>query len=51
MNEPADKQKILLASGGPEEDGLLQPREIAELDLKNKLVVLSACQGASGQVF
>jgi len=39
---------ILLAAGGGE-DGLLQTREIADLDLDGKIVVLSACSGIAGQ--
>jgi CHAT domain-containing protein len=39
---------VLLAPGGPEEDGLLQPREIVELDLHGALVILSGCRSASG---
>lgn len=38
---------ILLAAGGGE-DGLLQTREIADLDLDGKIVVLSACSGIAG---
>jgi CHAT domain-containing protein/tetratricopeptide (TPR) repeat protein len=44
------RSAILLAAGGPAEDGLLQPREIATLDLEGKLVVLSACRSASGKL-
>lgn len=48
------RSAIVLAPGGSEatgsnEDGLLQPREIASLDLGGKLVVLSACRSASGR--
>jgi CHAT domain-containing protein len=39
---------VLLAAGGGE-DGLLQAREIADLDLAGKVVVLSACSGIAGE--
>jgi len=39
---------VLLAAGGGE-DGLLQAREIADLDLDGKVVVLSACSGIAGR--
>lgn len=39
---------IILAPG--DSDGFLQPRDIAQLELGGKLVVLSACQSAGGQV-
>jgi CHAT domain-containing protein len=40
----------VLAPGGDDEDGFLQMREILELDLKDKIVILSACRSASGTV-
>lgn len=45
-----DRSAVVLAPGADGEDGLLQPREIAELDLADRAVVLSACRGASGPV-
>lgn len=45
-----ERSAILLSPGAPEEDGLLQIREIVGLDLRGKLVVLSACRSASGEV-
>jgi len=42
------RSAIILAPG--DADGLLQPRDIAQLQLEGKLVVLSACQSAGGQV-
>lgn len=42
------RSAIVLAPG--DADGLLQPRDIAQLKLEGKLVVLSACQSAGGQV-
>ena len=44
------RSAVLLAAGGAKEDGLLQPVEIAALDLTGKLVVLSACDSGKGQV-
>jgi CHAT domain-containing protein len=41
---------VLLAAGAGTEDGLLQAREIEALDLEKTIVVLSACQTASGAV-
>ena len=46
--EAPERSALVLAPGASQEDGLLQPREIAELSLKDALVVLSSCQGASG---
>jgi CHAT domain-containing protein len=40
----------LLLNGSPEEDGLLEAREIAALPLHGDLVVLSACDTARGRV-
>lgn len=44
------RSAVVLAPGAPDEDGLLRPREAAALDLQGALVVLSACQSASGTV-
>jgi CHAT domain-containing protein len=44
------RSAILLGPGAEEEDGFLQSREIAGLDLRGKVVILSACRSASGQV-
>jgi hypothetical protein len=41
---------VLLAPGAAGEDGLLQPRDIAGLDLGDRLIVLSACRAAAGAV-
>ncbi|RYZ44244.1 MAG: CHAT domain-containing protein [Myxococcaceae bacterium] len=46
--ESPERSALVLAPGASQEDGLLQPREIAELKLRDALVVLSSCQGASG---
>ena len=45
-----ERSAVLLASGDGREDGLLQAREIEALDLDGRIVVLSACQTASGAV-
>lgn len=42
------RSALLLAPGSPDEDGLLQFRDIVDLDLRGQLVVLSACQSATG---
>ncbi|HKD12835.1 MAG TPA: CHAT domain-containing protein, partial [Thermoanaerobaculia bacterium] len=43
-----DRSAVLLARGSPEEDGWLRPRDIVNLNLSGQVVVLSACQTASG---
>jgi hypothetical protein len=43
-----DRSAVFLAPGSADEDGWLQPREIAALNLGGQLVVLSACESASG---
>jgi CHAT domain-containing protein len=43
-----DRSAVFLAPGSAAEDGWLQPREIAALDFGGRLVVLSACDSASG---
>lgn len=45
-----ERSAVLLAAGGEGEDGMLQVREIAGLGLRDYVVVLSACRGASGPV-
>jgi CHAT domain-containing protein len=45
-----DRSAVFLTPGGTAEDGWLQPREIAALDLGGRLVVLSACESAGGSV-
>ncbi len=46
--EKPHRSAVVLAPGSVEEDGLLQPREIARLDLGGTLVVLSTCHSATG---
>ena len=48
--EAPERSALVLAPGAEEEDGILQPREIAELQLGGALVVLSSCHSASGAV-
>jgi CHAT domain-containing protein len=43
-----DRAAVFLAPGHGDEDGWLQPGEIAALDLRGRLVVLSACDSAEG---
>jgi CHAT domain-containing protein len=44
------RSAVFLAPGDPHEDGWLQPDEIAALDLRGRLVVLSACESADGSL-
>ena len=48
--EHPERAAVLLAPGAASEDGFLQVREIGDLRLSGQLVVLSACQSASGSV-
>jgi CHAT domain-containing protein/Tfp pilus assembly protein PilF len=41
---------VVLAKGASKEDGLLEAREMLNLDLKADLVILSACQTAEGRI-
>ena len=45
-----ERSAILLAPGADDEDGLLQAREIVNLHLAGRVVILSACSSASGTV-
>ncbi|MCH9651389.1 MAG: CHAT domain-containing protein [Deltaproteobacteria bacterium] len=45
-----DRSCLVLAPGDEKEDGLLHGSEVLDLDLAGGLVVLSACQTATGQV-
>ncbi|MDX1501351.1 MAG: CHAT domain-containing protein [Thermoanaerobaculia bacterium] len=48
--EHPERSAIVLAPGDPDEDGLLQAREIVDLDLSGQLVVMAACRSASGEL-
>jgi CHAT domain-containing protein len=48
--EHPDRSAMVLAPGADTEDGFLQMREIVDLDLSGKTIILSACSGASGAV-
>jgi CHAT domain-containing protein len=45
-----DRSGVYLSPGDSREDGLLQVREIVELDLNGRIVVLSVCESASGEI-
>ena len=45
-----ERSAVFLAPGDDDEDGWLQPDEIAALDLRGRLVVLSACESADGSL-
>ena len=46
--EAPERSAVVLSPGSEAEDGLLQSREISELALDGKAVVLAACRSASG---
>jgi len=46
-----ERAAVMLAPGSPTEDGRLEPREIAHLDLTGKTVVLAGCETSAGPVF
>jgi CHAT domain-containing protein/tetratricopeptide (TPR) repeat protein len=45
-----ERSAVLLSPGSTDEDGMLQIREIVDLDLTGRVVVLTACRSASGTV-
>ncbi len=49
-DEHPERSAVLLAPGNEREDGLLQTREIARLDLHGAMVVLASCRSGSGTV-
>jgi CHAT domain-containing protein len=46
-----ERSAVVLAAGGPMEDGRLEPREIARLGLAGRTVVLAACETSAGAVY
>ncbi|MDX2182289.1 MAG: CHAT domain-containing protein [Bryobacteraceae bacterium] len=46
-----ERSALILEPGSPEEDGLLQAREILDLRLNANLVTLSACETGAGRTF
>jgi hypothetical protein len=46
-----ERSAVVLAPGGPMEDGRLEPREIARLGLGGRTVVLAACETSAGAVY
>ena len=49
-HEHPSRTAVVLSPGAPEEDGLLQIREVVDLDLDGRIVVISACSSAGGTV-
>ena len=49
-DEFPERSAVILTPGGEDEDGRLQIREIVDLDLDGRVIVLSACSSASGAV-
>jgi CHAT domain-containing protein len=49
-HEHPSRSAVLLAPGSEEEDGLLQVREIVDLPLRDKVILLTGCRSASGAV-
>ena len=47
--ENPNRSAVVLSPGNETEDGLLQVREISELELDGRIVVLSACRTAAGR--
>jgi CHAT domain-containing protein/tetratricopeptide (TPR) repeat protein len=45
-----ERSAVFLAPGDDHEDGWLQPAEIAALDLRGRVIVLSACDSADGSL-
>jgi CHAT domain-containing protein len=45
-----ERSAVVLAPGGQDQDGFLQIREIVDLDLAGKVIILSSCRSASGTV-
>ena len=49
-DEVPARSAVVLAPGSADEDGLLQIRDVAGLDLEDMLVVLAGCRSASGKL-
>ncbi len=49
-DEQPQRSAVVLAPDQAREDGLLQAADIVSLPLQRKIVILSACRGASGKV-
>jgi len=45
-----ERSAVLLAPGADHEDGLLQFREVVDLDMDGRIVILTACRSASGPI-
>ena len=45
-----ERSAVILTAADPNEDGLLQAREIADLDLAGRVVILASCRSAGGAV-
>ncbi len=48
-DEHPDRTAVVLSPGGDDQDGLLQAREIADLDFGGRVVVMSGCSSAGGE--
>jgi len=44
------RSALVMSPGAPEEDGLMQLREVVGLDLQGKLIILSSCGSATGEL-
>ena len=49
-DEAPERSALILAPDSKADDGLLQARELSDLGLKNRVVVLYACRSAAGSV-
>ena len=49
-SENPGRSAVFLAPGSDEEDGWLQPHEILQLDVSDRLVVLGACDSVTGEL-
>lgn len=44
-----ERSGVVLSPGSSAEDGLLQARDVVELDLRDRVVVLASCRGSAGR--